>query len=149
MEAKVTPESLLEEGLRSLEAGNYAGASTKLEEALALGAEPQPFIDAARAVCLAALRQQYTQAIETCKQAIAQEPCSSALYLHLGRVYLLADKRKEAIACFREGMLYRRDQRIMNELKQLGLRRRPVFDSLPRQHFLNRVAGRLCARFRH
>ena len=139
---------LLEQGLKAVDAGNYATAMAKLDDAAQLGVPRTPEFDAAYAVCLAALKQQYDQAVSICRWAIDLEPCESGHYLQLGRVYLHANKRKDAIHSFKEGILYRNDPRIMAELRRLGERRRPVFSSLSRGHCLNRVAGKLVARWR-
>jgi tetratricopeptide (TPR) repeat protein len=138
---------LVDEALRAVDAGNYAAAFTALTEALSLGGERTPQFDSAYAVCLA-VQQKLDEAFALCRSAIAEEPCISGHYLQLGRIYLLADQRKEAIRSFREGMLYRRDPRIIAELERLGVRRRPVFDDLPRTHPLNRIVGKILGRFR-
>lgn len=140
--------ALLEQGLKAVDSGNYAMAMDKLDNAGQLGVARTPEFDAAYAVCLAALKQQYNHAISICRWAIELEPCESGHYLQLGRVYLHANQRKEALHCFKEGILYRRDQRIIKELKRLGDRRPPVFHQLPRGHFLNRVTGKLFAKLR-
>jgi tetratricopeptide (TPR) repeat protein len=138
---------LVAEGFRAVDAGNFGLAFSCLKEALAMGAERTPAFDCAYAVCLA-VQQKHDEALNLCQSAISEEPCISGHYLQLGRIYLLADQRKEAVRSFREGMLYRRDQRIINELERLGVRRRPVFDDLPRTHLLNRIVGRILPRKR-
>jgi tetratricopeptide (TPR) repeat protein len=142
-----TAVELFEEGARAVEAGNYAVAFASLSEALARGLERTPLFDSTYAVCLA-MQQKHAEAVRLCQAAISEEPCISGHYLQLGRIYLLADQRKEAVRIFREGMLYRRDQRIITELERLGVRRRPVFDDLPRAHLLNRIAGKIFCRRR-
>jgi hypothetical protein len=63
--------------------------------------------------------------------------------LHLGRIYLLAKKKDLAIKIFRKGLKIRKDSRIMEELRLLGSRRSPPFASLPRNHVVNRVTGKI------
>lgn len=70
-------------------------------------------------------------------------PHISEHYLHLGRIYLLAGKKDFAIKAFRKGLKIRKDARIMEELRQLGIRRFPPFASLSRSHVVNRMAGKI------
>jgi hypothetical protein len=55
---------------------------------------------------------------------------------------LAADRKKEAIRAFRDGMLYDKNPRIREELERLGLRDLPVIPSLGRAHWLNRLLGK-------
>ena len=86
---------------------------------------------------------QLRKGIELCLKAIALNPHSCDHYLHLGRIYLLAGKKNIAITAFKKGLKIRKDARIMKELRMLGIRRFPPFDSLPRNHVVNRVIGRI------
>jgi len=86
---------------------------------------------------------QFNRGIELCVKAINLNPDNPNHYLHLGRIYLLAKKKDHAIKVFRKGLKFHKDQRIMYELKQLGLRRNPPFKSLPRGHVINRMAGKI------
>lgn len=86
---------------------------------------------------------QYRKAIEMCLKAIALNPHNSEHYLHMGRIYLLAQKKNIAIKAFRKGLKIRKDARIMEELRLLGFRRNPLFASLPRNHVVNRVTGKI------
>lgn len=140
-------EKLIQDGLRALDAANYSLALAKFDEAGGLGAAQTPQFSSAYAVCLAALKEQHDHAASLCHWSIEMEPCESIHYLQLGRVYLLADDRKKALHVFREGILYRRDVRILKELENLGVRRPPFFSTLPRGHFLNRFVGRMMNRF--
>lgn len=86
---------------------------------------------------------QYRKAIELCLKAIALNPQNCDHYLHLGRIYLLANKKDLAISTFKKGLKIRKDARIMEELRLLGFRRPPPFVVLPRNHVVNRVAGKV------
>src|SRR5512134_521743 len=74
---------------------------------------------------------QFQKGIELCRKAISLNPYSCDHYLHLGRIYLLANKRDFAIKTFRKGLKIRKDPRILEELRLLGVRRSPPFASLP------------------
>lgn len=86
---------------------------------------------------------QFQKGIELCHKAINMNPGNSEHYLHLGRIYYLAKKREQAIKAFQLGLKIRRDVRILEELKQLGVRKSPLFSSLPRGHVVNRLTGKI------
>lgn len=86
---------------------------------------------------------QFRKGIELCLKAISLNPHNSDHYLRLGRIYLLAGKKDLAIKVFRKGLKIRKDRNIMEELKQLGCRQSPPFESLPRDHVVNKVTGKL------
>ena len=86
---------------------------------------------------------QFQKGIDLCLKAIALNPHNCDHYLHLGRIYLLAKKKNIAIKIFMKGLKIRKDARILEELRLLGLRRSPPFDSLPRDHVVNRVTGKI------
>lgn len=86
---------------------------------------------------------QFRKGIELCLKAIAMDPHNSRHYLHLGRIYLLAKKKDIAIKVFKKGLKTSKDPKIIAELSLLGTRRSPTFSSLPRQHIVNRMFGRV------
>jgi tetratricopeptide (TPR) repeat protein len=93
--------------------------------------------------CLARERRDLAKALALCQEAVKQEPANPLHYLNLGRVYLLARQKHLAISSFRKGLRFGRHQGIVEELKKMGRRRRPVFRTLGRKHFLNRFFGSL------
>jgi tetratricopeptide (TPR) repeat protein len=86
---------------------------------------------------------QFQKGIELCHKAINMSPNNSEHYLHLGRIYVIAKKRGQAIKAFQLGLKVRRDPRILEELRQLGSRKSPPFSSLPRGHVVNKLTGKL------
>jgi tetratricopeptide (TPR) repeat protein len=86
---------------------------------------------------------QFNEGIALCEKAISLNPTQAEHYLNLGRIYLLANKRERAIRAFKVGLRVRKDPRIIHELKSMGVRKPPVLSSLPRDHKLNIVAGKL------
>jgi len=86
---------------------------------------------------------QIQKGIDLCKKAVMLNPHNCDHYLTLGRIFLFAGQKGNAIKVFRKGLRIRKDARLIDELKKLGIRRAPHFQSLARDHFLNRVAGRL------
>lgn len=135
---------------------------------IALEAEPSlreiPVVNSYLGYCMARERGQFRQAIALCESALRTEPHNPAHYLNLGRIYLLTRQKAKAVATFRKGLSTdavteraaaaespadgraKQQALILSELRRLGIRKRPPFPSLPREHPLNRVVGRLLAR---
>lgn len=136
---------------------------------IALESEPAlrdiPVVNSYLAYCMAKERGQYREAARRCEAAIAAEPHNPAHYLNMGRIYLLTKQKGKALAAFRKGLSSdvvktnaaaaespadnraKQQALILAELRRLGIRRRPPFPSLPREHPANRIAGRLLATF--
>ncbi len=93
--------------------------------------------------CIVSDTGQIKQGIAMCMKAITNDPFNSDHYLNLGRIYILGNDRTRAIKSFRKGLQIRKDPKIINELRQLGIRRNPPISSLPRGHFLNIITGKV------
>jgi tetratricopeptide (TPR) repeat protein len=83
------------------------------------------------------------EGIALCEKAVSLSPHQTEHYLNLGRVYLMANKKEPAIRVFKTGLRIRKDPRIINELKSLGIRKPPFLGSLGRDHMLNILAGKV------
>ncbi|MFZ4858247.1 MAG: tetratricopeptide repeat protein [Desulfuromonadaceae bacterium] len=86
---------------------------------------------------------QIRRGIELCLKAIGSNPHIVEHYLHLGRIYLIANKKEYAIKTFKKGLRISKDARILEELNLLGTRQPPPVPGLPRNHVINRVAGKV------
>lgn len=86
---------------------------------------------------------QIKKGIEMCLKAISLNSHNSDHYLHLGRIYLLAKKKNLAIRTFKLGLKAGKNPKIVEELRLLGNRQSPPFSSLPRNHVVNRFAGKV------
>lgn len=125
-----------------------------------------PVVSSYLAYCTAKERGRHREAIRLCEAALTVEPHNPAHYLNLGRIYLLTRQKAKAIETFRKGLSTdavtgkspaaespadlraRQQELILAELRRLGIRKRPPFASLPREHPLNRVVGKLLANLR-
>lgn len=136
--------SLIAKGEKALASGETLVALMHLETAARIG--QLPAVQSALAYCLAKERQQYQQAVALCRKALETDPTEPRHYYHLGRIYLAANQKVQAIGAFRRGLKQRRYQPIIDELRRLGVRKPPPFSSLPRDHFLNKSFGKLLAR---
>ncbi|HOP40584.1 MAG TPA: hypothetical protein PLI53_06035 [Geobacteraceae bacterium] len=139
-------QQLVKEGIAALNSGNSYLALKNFEEAAEIDESPE--LLSYLAYCLAKEKNDFSRAIALGKVTLEEEPWNSVHYLNLGRIYLLSGQRKDAINTFRDGLLHENNSKIKNELSRLGIRRYPVFASLPREHFLNRFIGKLFSKLK-
>ncbi|HEU0265043.1 MAG TPA: tetratricopeptide repeat protein [Geobacterales bacterium] len=130
---------LFDKGKTALDNGHYHLALVCFERATASIRTPE--LISCLAVTLAAVRQEYRQALELCEEAVSQEPGNSLHYLNMGRVLLRLGEKGNAITIFRKGLACGKNPEIVRELERIGSRKPPVFPSLPRNHFLNKYLG--------
>jgi tetratricopeptide (TPR) repeat protein len=131
----------------------------KLEEALnvlydARGRYPNnPVIFSYQGYLEIVVNKQYSKGVKTCREAISalteQMPLGKefflpVLYLNLGKAYLAADKRKDAYESFKRGLeIDKNNEALFDELKSLGIRRKPPLSFLSRSNILNKYLGQL------
>ena len=139
-------QQLVKDGIAALSAGNTSLALRHLEEAAELDETPE--LLSHLGYCLAKEQQDFRQAISLGKNALRDESWNSIHYLNLGRSYLLSGRRQDAIRTFRDGLLQENNPRIKEELSRLGTRKYPVIASLPREHPLNKMFGRIFTRLK-
>ena len=66
------------------------------------------------------------------------------LYLNLGKTYLVAGKKKEAVDNFNKGLKHDRGHiELKKEMKLLGTRKEPVVPFLSRSNPINKIMGKL------
>lgn len=138
-------ERVIEDGLEMARDGRYKEALIVFEEDLCF--TQHPTATSYYAISLAHVEGNYDKAISLCLMAAEKEFYNPEIYLNLGRVFLLNGQKAVAVRAFRKGLKY--DSGNMNllvELKQLGVRKKPVITFLPRQNLFNRYLGRLVAR---
>jgi tetratricopeptide (TPR) repeat protein len=102
--------------------------------------------------CLQALVDKKCRSgVETCKRAIAlfkekesfgEEVLYPVFYLNLGRAYLAAGKKKDAIDAFHKGLQYDNGNNdLRKELRGLGMRKKPPVPFLDRSNPINKYIG--------
>lgn len=106
-------------------------------------AAPDPILSSYYAVCVAKERRETKRAMDLCYKAMEDDPGNNVHYLNLGRVYLAAGMKREAIKVFRDGLLYGRSPLISREMERLGWRALPVIPALGREHPVNKVLGKV------
>ncbi len=134
-------QGMLKRGVEAVDIGDTPTGMFCLEDLFEKN--PDPLITSYYAVCLAKERGEVKRAFELCGEARNGDPGNPVHYLNLGRVYLAAGMKREAIKAFRDGLLYGKSPLISRELEMLGWRELPVISSLGREHFVNRILGKI------
>ncbi|VAV83045.1 hypothetical protein MNBD_DELTA01-700 [hydrothermal vent metagenome] len=96
------------------------------------------------ALCVAAYRKDAKIAANICKNAVRRGFYSPELFLNLGKIYLLAERKDLAIKAFSKGLCVDRAHKgLKKQLKRLGTRRAAPISFLPRGHAINIMIGQL------
>lgn len=133
----------MNKGLSFLREENTLAALSCFEKAYEMKKTPE--IQSYFAFCISVERGQIREAIKLCEEALSVEPDNPTHYLNLGRVYVHAKQKKEALAVLRSGAgkdpSGSENAQIKLLLDQLGSRKKPLFPFLPRSNFLNKYLG--------
>lgn len=79
-----------------------------------------------------------------CEKAIKKDFLNPLFYLNLGKVYAAGGYKLKAIEAFNKGLQIDESYNaIIEELKKMGLRRKPIVPFLTRTHTLNKHLGLL------
>lgn len=126
-----------------------------LREALAHYPD-DPFILSNYGTLTAIVEGNHREGIKACNSAFTslkqrvpfgQEFFYPVLFLNLGRAYLAARKKREAIETFKRGLHTNRDNAdLLAELKKLGVRQKVPVPFLERSNPLNKYSGMLICR---
>ena len=139
-------EHVVERALEAMADEDYAAALACFESLPDSGKCPAVLSN--YALCIAFERGDYRQSKLHCLQAIRREPKNSLHYLNYGRIQLLAGQSKPALATFRQGLRYERNEQIIAELDRIGPRRPPLLPFLSRDNPANKFLGQLLHRIR-
>jgi Flp pilus assembly protein TadD len=137
-------DDVVAKGLEAFDHGHTFLAMTCLEQAARTDRSPE--IVSRLAYCVALNRRIYDQAIALAREALASEPTSPTFCLNLGRIYVMAGRKEDALAVFRQGLAKGDDPAIIAEIQALGSRKPPVIACLPRGSFINRYLGLILSR---
>ena len=143
-------ESAFNQGLQSVARGDFLEALAFFEACMELesraGSPLQITAMSYYGLCLAMASDRLREAREICEAAVESAPDRPELYLNLGRVCLRQEDRAHAFRTFVRGLsLDPKDPGLVEALRRLGFRRRPVINFLPRDHPVNQVIGSLRA----
>lgn len=95
--------------------------------------------------------KKFRSGIEICRRAIqllkkqqtfSEEVLYPVFYLNLGRAYVAANKKKDAIESFKQGLLHDKgNSDLKKELLLLGVRKQPLVPFLDRSNPINKYIG--------
>ena len=134
-------DNLLKKGIEAAEKGYIHSAQVFLGQVAEERNSPE--LQSYLAYCQAKGQGRMAAAAKICRDAIQSEPNNPTHHLIMGRIMLLSGDKAHAIDAFRQGLKGGGDERIINELSKLGLRRPPVIKILKRSHPLNRWLGKV------
>lgn len=143
-------ESAFNKGLHSVARGDFMEALVFFEACMELekrsGSPLQLSAMSHYGLCLAMASDRLREAREICEAAVESAPDRPEHYLNLGRVCLRQEDRAHAFRTFVRGLsLDPGHPGLVEALRRLGFRRRPVINFLPRHHPVNQVIGSLRA----
>lgn len=141
-------DEIFNKGLSLLREDNTLAALSCFEKAYEIQKTPE--VQSYLALCISIERGQIREAVKLCEEALSHEPENPSHYLNLGRVYLHARQRADALAVLRSGAGKSPSSAETEEIKQLleklGARKKPLFPFLSRSNFLNKYLGLLLHR---
>ena len=132
-------------GEELLSRGERLAALSKFEKSLDLG-NPDPLCKSYVALLSAAERGELKRGLIISEELLKSNPGEPWLYLNLGKLYLLAGRKAEAVGILREGLVRRWMPEAEELLGSIGLRKEPVFPFLSRGNLLNKYAGLIMSR---
>jgi tetratricopeptide (TPR) repeat protein len=124
---------------KELEEGNVLAALACLEKALKLHDDIR--WHSCLGYCIAKERGHVTRALELCHTALEQDPDNEEHYLYLGKVYLVAGNKVDALKVLRQGMQKEANPEIAALLAAIGSRKPSVLSAFSRDNLLNKWLG--------
>jgi tetratricopeptide (TPR) repeat protein len=151
----VKPGEYLRAVKASLQKGNQKEAFGLLQNA-AIQYPDDPFILSYYGCLQALVDRKYRAGVENCKKALTliqressfgEEMLYPTFYLNLGRAYIAAGKKDDALDAFKKGLKFNSGHRdILNELRALGKRKKAVVPFLDRSNPINKYIGLILRR---
>ena len=134
-------DDLMAKGIEAAEKGYIHSAQVFLGQVSEHRNTPE--LHSYLAYCQAKGQGRVHSAAKICRESIKRESNNPIHYLILGRVLLISGDKGKAIDAWRQGLHAGPNPLIINELKNLGLRKPAVIKSLKRNHPINRVLGKI------
>jgi tetratricopeptide (TPR) repeat protein len=143
-------EGAYRKGLDAVGRGDFLDALAYFEAALELSGGGSGRLPIAAmsyfGLCLAMASDRLAEARDICEAAVEASPANPELHLNLSRVCVRQGDRAHAFRTLVRGLRAApRHPGLIEELRRLGFRRRPMVSFLPRHHPLNRLLGSLRA----
>ncbi len=147
---EVRPADYLRRAKAQLRSGKQKDAFALLQQAV-IQFPDEPVVLSYFGCLQALVDKKYRSGIETCKRAIIllkdreedeKEKLYALFYLNLGRAYLSAGKKQDAITAFTTGTKYNNSNGdLRQELRGLGRRKQPPVSFLTRSNPINKYIG--------
>ena len=132
--------------------GDKAAALVTAKEALRTFPS-DPFFLSHCGYLIATVERNWKEGTRLCEEAVKDLKLSNSsdmifflplFYRHMGRAYLVGNKKKAAMKAFQEGLKFdSADSTLLAEIKRLGIRKRPAIPFLGRSNPINIYFGRL------
>ena len=137
-----TARELFEKGEELFKRGEKLAALASFEKSCQLD-DSDPLCRSYLALLSATQRGQMENAAKVLEDLVEQFPEEPLVYLNLGRLYLFADRKQDAVDTLRKGAAAGKLPEIHQLLESLGLRKKPVIPFLSRQNPINKFSGLL------
>ncbi len=86
------------------------------------------------------------EAMAYCRKAVKMDKFNSVIYLNAGKVFLFGGKKDVAVKVLRRGLsVDPGNKEIINQLRIIGIRKKPFIGFLSRENIINKVAGVITA----
>jgi tetratricopeptide (TPR) repeat protein len=132
--------------------GNHKSAYAVIQRA-AVMCPDDPFVLSFYGCLQAMVDKEHRSGVDNCTKAIAmvqkkagtvgRELLFPVLYLNLGKAYVAAGRKKNAVIVFNQGLHYDPQHAgILKELRILGARKKPLVTFLDRANPLNKYLGK-------
>jgi Tfp pilus assembly protein PilF len=136
-------QETFDQGIEYLKRNRIQEASNAFRKAIRTDPDNPQFLSY-YGLILALGEQNFQDAIKFCRAALLKTRYEPELYINLCKVYSKAGQRKKALETLLEGLHYDQgNQLLMQEMRRMGCRRKPILGFLSRDHFLNKTLGRL------
>jgi tetratricopeptide (TPR) repeat protein len=133
--------------------GNQKSAYAVIQRAMVMCPD-DPFVRSFYGSLQAIVDKKHRSGVDNCSKAIAmvqkragtvgREMLFPVLYLNLGKAYVAAGKKKNAVAAFNQGLHYDPEHAaIQKEVKKLGARKKPHVTFLDRSNPINKYLGKV------
>lgn len=129
-------------GVRMLYACRYRDALNHFQEAIVLEPAAKGYLSFL-GLAVAHADRKFSDAEQLCRRAIESEYHRPEHYHNLGEVFLLANRRADAVKAFNQALSWNPNFEASSDcLRKLGVRKPPVVPILPRSHPINIVLGK-------
>lgn len=151
------PSDYLDEVKGLLQKKNNRRALDLLTSAL-LEYPDEPFLLSYYGCLEAVINKNFAYGIDTCRRALdilnERSPVSKEIffptfYLNLGRAYIAAGQKQDAVEAFETGLSYDQENKdLLWEARKLGMRRLPAIPYLKRTNPINKYVGMILHKFK-